>query len=161
MSIGKPYFGQNIEELEEACSRSLREHSQAAPREDLDAFNSNVCGYGSVWAEVCEKACELYVVAGLVGNLSGVPVAIFRLSARDAARKYASDFEAGRAFTLQNDERWCDYVNAASKCKSLNSGDMQLLLSRGRKSGMTLAGRCFTQQELQAAYEADDIPWAK
>lgn len=157
MTLPKPYFGQDIEQLEKDCSEYLRIHEATEPREDLAAFNPAVKGYGTLWAEIVERNAGLYVIAGIVGNMSGVPIALFSRSHRDAAKRYVDDFGHGRSFTIANDERWCDYINAANEFRPMSSTDRQWLISKGRKSGMTLEGKTYSQAELQKAYESGEL----
>lgn len=157
MSLSAPYFGNDIETLQQECSVSLAKHYASEPKEDLSAFRATVQGFGEVWAELCDRVDGTFVVAGIVGNMSGVPIALFAGCDRDAALRYARDFEAGKTFTISNDARWCDYVNAAMSVKKLNSGDRANLISRGRKTGITLSGVTHTQESLQAAYLAGEF----
>lgn len=131
---------------------SLASHYASEPKEDLSAFRASVIGFGEVWTELCDRVDGTFVVAGIVGNMSGVPIALFAGCDRQAALRYARDFASGKTFTIMNDARWCDYVNAASSVKKLNSGDRSNLVSRGRRTGLTLSGVTHTQESLQAAY---------
>ena len=149
MTLNAPYFGQDISELEKDCMNSIQTHFKTEPKEDLSQFNPNVKTYGHIWADVCEKIDGVFVVAGISGNMTGVPIALFDYTNRDDARRYAAAFQRGKVFTIMNDERWCDYINAAHEAKSLDSGTRQWLISKGRKSGMTIDGGTYSQDALK------------
>lgn len=155
MALTAPYFGRNVDDLIAECDAGYRKHAGSEPCEDLDAFNSRVTGYGTAWCEVQSREFlpGLYVVAGVVGNMSGVPVAQFPCDQVSAAKQYARDFESGKCFVVQNGARWCDYVNAMMECRKVDAGLYQHLISLGRSSGISMAtGRTITQCELLQNY---------
>jgi len=126
------------------------------PVEMLDMFNF-VKGYGEVWCEVVDRESfpYLFVVAGVCGNMSGVPVARFARASRSAAIQFARDFEQGKCFVLQNGPRWCDYINAMQGFRKVDAGKYQRLISLGRSTGISLnTGNTVSQRDVQAAYES-------
>ena len=126
------------------------------PREDLSLFN-HVGQFGSVWCTVVDRVNlpHIFVVAGVCGNMTGVPIAAFERQHRKAAIVYAGDFESGKCFVLQNGPRWCDYINAMQSFRKIDADKYQKLISLGRSTGISLAtGETVSQSKMRESYEA-------
>lgn len=157
MTLAKPYGGRDVDEVVSDCDAGYREYSRTIPQEDLSGFNPAVSGYGTVWSCVCDKASLpwLVVLAGVVGNMTGVPVAMFDRVDADAACQFSRDFEAGKCFVLCNGPRWNDYVNAMQKTRKVNADIYSRLNSLSRSSGISsVSGNTITQHQLRVGYLA-------
>lgn len=150
-----PYAGQNVEELVAECEAGHREYSRTIPTENLQAFNPSIKTYGALWCDVVDKDYLpwLIVVAGVSGNMTGVPIAQFSRIDFDAAKQYARDFERGMCFVLCNGPRWSDYINAMQQCRKVNADVYSKLNSLSRSSGISsVTGDTITRHELLAGY---------
>lgn len=152
MTLPAPYFGRNIDDVLSETDRFFDEYNRSIPKEDLDGFNPRVRGYGTLWAELYERPSipGVYVIGGVSGNMSGVPVAHF--NDRDVAKRYAKDFGEGRVMALENGDRWTAFINAAHKTKGIDADRRSHLLSLSRKTGI-LNGRELTISEVRDLYE--------
>ena len=122
------------------------------PKEELTWFVATVPTFGRVWCELVERNAGIYVVGGISGNMTGVPVALFPYSERDTANRYAKDFADGKVFAAMNGRRWNAYIDAAHACKRMNSTLVWSLKNRGRISGLTADGREVFASKLVSEY---------
>lgn len=148
------YGGRDVEELCRECDDRYREYIRTVPSEVLE-FNTKVSTFGNQWCDVVsDRMClGLFVVAGVSGNMTGVPIAEFPRSQYEAAKRYAKDFEQGQCFAIQNGPRWCDYINAMQAARKIDSHKYQRLISLGRSTGISsVTGNTITQSQLFSGY---------
>lgn len=162
MALPAPYFGCNIDDVLQSTDNFFAEYNRTMPAEDLGGFNPRVRGYGSLWAEVQSRPSlpGHYVIAGLSGNMSGVPVAHFM--DYDVARTFAKHFGECRVFALRNADRWRAFVKAAHAAKAIDAGHLERLMSLGRCSGI-LDGRELGADDIQDLYETNSplVAWGE
>lgn len=155
MGLPVPYFGQDVGDMMKECDAWYREYSKTLPTEDLAGFHAHVNQYGAVWTAILDREFLpwLFVIAGVSGNMTGVPIAQFSRVDRQAAINYARDFEDGKNFVLCNGSRWCDYVNAMQKTRKVDADVYACLIARSRSSGISfLTGNTITRHEMLSAY---------
>jgi hypothetical protein len=114
-------------------------------------WNTKSRTWGHVWTSVSSSQGGLrQVVAGLGGCMTGVTVAEFPGSAD--YQQFASDFEDGKVFALENQDLWTAYVRDAHRCHAFDSDHYQQLVSLGRTEGLTPEGDTVTIESLKHRY---------
>lgn len=152
MALPKPYGGNDIQTILNRTDESFAWYNATMPVEDLGGFNPKVRGYGTLWAERSDmgRNCGHVVVAGVVGNMSGVPIA--ELESDEAARAYAKDFEAGKVVALMNHARWTEFVKAAHAAKPIDASHLSFLKSRSSRTAIAANGIEIDSGEIAKLY---------